>query len=198
MSRSLQWLLFLGLACGTCGAAEPFAPDCYPLDRYEHIWSKSPFVVEAPVVQQSDGLEKRFALTGIASAGGNPLIFVFDRQSLSRIVVQAGEPNSAQLELVSVSPDMDLHKSSAVVRLGAQQATISYDAAMLANINQDNSADAKNSSSTASGSSSNPVSSNQVSELKQQTAANLNSPASTTAKAPSPNRSSRRQPIRLH
>lgn len=116
------------------GEAEAFAPQSHALDRYRHIWEKSPFVAETPVAKQSAGLEQRFVLTGVASLSDKPMIFVLDRTSLTRMVVSA-ERNAQGVQLVSVESNHDPKQAAATIRLGAEQATIRYDVAALQNIN---------------------------------------------------------------
>jgi len=140
-ARSLHLLAAAMLATATAspgGEAETgelFSPSVHQADRYQHIWKKSPFVTETPVVQQSGGLAERFALTGIAMLQNQPVIFVLDRQSLSRSVITK-EPNPSGLALVSVQTNTDPKQSQATIRLGSEQALIHYDLAALQNVNQ--------------------------------------------------------------
>ncbi|MEI6337372.1 MAG: hypothetical protein WCQ57_02165 [Verrucomicrobiota bacterium] len=115
-------------------AGEAFNPAVHPAQRYQHIWEKSPFVTAAPVVQESGGLAQRFALTGVASVQNQPVIFVLDRQSLSRLVV-TGVRNQQGLELVSVENQTDPEQSRATIRLGMEQTVIRYDVAALQGVN---------------------------------------------------------------
>ncbi len=111
-----------------------FKPAAHPVERYQHIWEKSPFVTEAPVIQESGGLAQRFALTGVASLQNQPMVFVLDRQSLSRLVVTSVR-NQQGLELVSVEGQGDPKQSTAIIRLGTEQAVIRYDLAALQSVN---------------------------------------------------------------
>ena len=111
---------------------ETFNPQPLELQRYEHIWKQSPFVVETPVVQKSDGLEQRFVLTGMASMNSVPVIFLLDRQSLSRImVVSGGKDNPQDIQLVSLQTNPDPRLASATIRKGSEQGTVRYDPAAL-------------------------------------------------------------------
>jgi len=105
----------------------PFQPETYPLERYQPIWERSPFVVETKIVDESAGLAQRFALTGVAMMAGAPVAFLLDRSSLARIMVTPGR-DSQGIELLSVDQQSDVRNSSAVIKLGAEQASLRFDA----------------------------------------------------------------------
>lgn len=105
---------------------DPFTPAKHAIGRYEHIWKRSPFVVETKLIEESAGLAQRFALTGVAVVDGDPVAFLLDRGSLSRMIV--GKGNSPQgLELVSVDQQTNAKNSSAVIRLGSEQASLRFE-----------------------------------------------------------------------
>ncbi len=118
--------------CGTMLAAEepPFQPQQAQLERYEMIWKRSPFVVETKIVEESAGLAQRFALTGVAVIDGAPVAFLLDRSSLSRMILAPGR-TSGGIELVSVDQQSNARNSSAVIRLGAEQASLRFDSETL-------------------------------------------------------------------
>lgn len=115
-------------------AEEIFNPASHHVQRYQHIWEKSPFVTEAPAVQETGGLSQRFALTGVATLRDQPVIFVLDRSSLSRLVLTT-TPNPQGLALVSVDSPSDPKQSRAIIRLGTEQGVIRYDLAALQSVN---------------------------------------------------------------
>ncbi len=118
------------LVCAPSAFGDGFAPETYAIERYEHIWKKSPFIKETQIIQASDGLEKRFALTGIARIGEKQVVFLLDRQALVPMRVSTGEPKNG-VELVAVLQNSDARKSSATIRLGAEQADVRFDANVL-------------------------------------------------------------------
>jgi len=120
-----------GLRAQEAPAAVGFAPETYDISRYEHIWKQSPFYLETTVMKVSDGLEKRFALTGIAKVGGKPMAFLLDRSSQLTIAVSP-EANKEGLELLSILQNPDPRHSNATIRLGNEQAVIQFDPATLA------------------------------------------------------------------
>jgi hypothetical protein len=171
---------------------EEFAPKPFGIERYEHIWQQSPFVVETPVVQQSAGLEQRFALTGVASLNAAPVIFVLDRQSLSRIIVTQGK-NAQNIELVSVETNPDPRKASAIIKVGAEQGVIRYDPGALQTTGQTPDASGKGNAPNTAQAPTSPV------QPTPTTAQNL--VAQTSSPPPTPPASTkiiRRRPIDLH
>jgi hypothetical protein len=122
-------VLFLCLGSVVWGAEADFTPHQYEEDRYSLIWERSPFVVGQPVVASSS-VAQRFALTGMAALQDEPVVFVLDRQSLSRIMVTR-QPNPAGIALVSVERHADPLKSQATIRVGNEVLRISYDPAAL-------------------------------------------------------------------
>ncbi len=133
--------LIVGLVATWAGAQDPaepqagFSPAVHDVSRYEQIWKKSPFIQETQIIQPSDGLEKRFALTGIAKIGERAVVSLLDRTSLRPVMVTLGQP-TAGVELVSIAPESDPKLSTATIRVGSEQAVIRYDAASLANAGQ--------------------------------------------------------------
>ncbi len=124
------------LQAGEIEPGTPFAPSKYDAERYRHIWEKSPFVTEAPAaLQQSAGLAQRFILTGAASLQDQPIIFVLDRTSLTRLMVTK-EVNQQGLVLVSLKEEANPQKSQATIRLGSEEGVIRYDPAAVLSVNK--------------------------------------------------------------
>lgn len=104
--------------------ASDYSPQTRDVDRYRLIWERSPFVVAQPVA--TEGTAGRFALTGMAAWQDEPVVFVLDRKSLSRVMVTR-EPNAMGISLVSVQRDEDPLKSQAIILVGSEQIRIAYD-----------------------------------------------------------------------
>jgi hypothetical protein len=113
------------------GQEEIYSPETFGIERYEHIWEQSPFIVETQVVTQSDGLGAQYSLTGLASLAGTPIAFIYDRNTLGRFSVAQGTMSEAGMELVSIEIDPDPRQSKATIRVGSEQASIGYDPAAL-------------------------------------------------------------------
>lgn len=112
--------------------AGTFAPKTYGVDHYEHIWKRSPFIVETVAVVQSAGLATKYGLVGIASLNNLPVVFLWDKTESdpikSRFMVSKAKADIIRnIELISTSMDKDPRKSSAVIKQGAEQASLPFD-----------------------------------------------------------------------
>lgn len=118
---------------------ETFAPPTYDIQRYEHIWKRSPFIVESVAVADSPGLAAKYSLMGVATVGNKSVAFLLDKNSAdpnqSRITLTQDHPSQEQLskglQLVSVNLSNNPSVNSAVIRQGSDQATLTIDASVL-------------------------------------------------------------------
>lgn len=115
--------------------AETFDPKPLDIARYEPVWKRSPFIVETVAVPVSQGLASRFGLVGLVTIGGKPTALLLDRTptnpNRTRFLVSRGTPSDDGVELLSTSSTEDLRKASIVIRLGGQQATLTFDPQVL-------------------------------------------------------------------
>lgn len=128
MRLSLSAIAFLALL-GVARAQEPvdFVPETHELAYYRAIWEKSPFVARtADAAQQGPALAQRFALTGLATLGDRQLIFLLDRNTLTRVVVGNGK-DQLGIQVVSIQNADRLKESAVTIRLGNEEATLKYD-----------------------------------------------------------------------
>lgn len=113
-------------------AAEPeddLVPPPFPLARYEALWKRSPFQLEsvAPPVE-SAGLAQRYALTGLAEVGGEPIAFLMERSTQQRMMIKKGASEGG-LTLVQVDVATDKYaNSTATIRQGAEVGVVKFDA----------------------------------------------------------------------
>ena len=113
-------------------AAEPeddLVPPPFPLARYEVLWKRSPFQLEsvAPPVE-SAGLAQRYALTGLAEVGGEPIAFIMERSTQQRMMIKKGASEGG-LTLVQVDVATDKYaNSTATIRQGAEVGVVKFDA----------------------------------------------------------------------
>ncbi|MBN8709784.1 MAG: hypothetical protein J0I10_10410 [Verrucomicrobia bacterium] len=128
MRLSLSAIALVALL-GVARAQEPvdFVPDTHELTYYRAIWEKSPFVARtADAAQQGPALAQRFALTGLATLGDRQLVFLLDRNTLTRVVVGNGKDQSG-VQIVSIQNPDRLKESAVTIRLGNEEATLKYD-----------------------------------------------------------------------
>jgi hypothetical protein len=118
---------------------DTFAPPTYDIQRYEHIWKRSPFIVESVAVADSPGLASKYSLMGVATVGNKSVAFLLDKNSAdpnqSRITLTQDHPSQEQLskglQLVSVNLSDNPAVTSAIIRQGSDQATLTIDASVL-------------------------------------------------------------------
>ncbi len=102
-------------------------PPPFPLSRYAPLWERSPFQLEsiAPPTE-SVGLAQKFALTGIAQINGEPIVFLFERATQLRHMLDK-KTNTAGLSLVQVDMQPKYADSTAVVRQGSEVGVVKFD-----------------------------------------------------------------------
>ena len=109
--------------------SDDLVPPPFPVDRYEALWKRSPFQLEsvAPPVE-SAGLAQRYALTGLAEIGGEPIAFLMERATQQRMMVKK-EGGESGLSLVQVDVVTEKSEnSSATIRQGAEVGVLKFDA----------------------------------------------------------------------
>lgn len=107
-----------------------YSPNKFAVDRYEHIWQRSPFVIETKIIAESAGLSERFALTGIAVINGSPMVSLLDRSTNARMMVAPNLPSQG-VEVLTVDQQANPRDSSVTIKLGAEQASLRFEVAAL-------------------------------------------------------------------
>ncbi len=106
---------------------EGLVPPSFPLSRYSGLWENSPFQLESiapPTV--SEGLAQRYALTGIASIDGTPLVFLMERATQQRIMLKK-DAEQGGISLVQVDEQKKYDESTATIRRGGEVGVIKFD-----------------------------------------------------------------------
>lgn len=108
-------------------AGDPLVPPAFPVSRYQPLWERSPFQLEsiAPPTE-SVGIAQKFALTGIAQINGDPIVFLLERATQTRHMLDK-KTNTAGLSLVQVDMQQKLSESTATVRQGGEQGVVKFD-----------------------------------------------------------------------
>lgn len=105
-------------------------PPPFPVSRYQELWERSPFQLEsaAPPPAESAALAQRYALTGIAEIGGEPIAFLMERATQQRMMVKQQEGEGG-LSLVQVDVIQTKYDDSTVtVRQGSEVGVVKFDA----------------------------------------------------------------------
>jgi len=112
--------------------AEPtdaVVPEPFPLERYAKLWEKSPFHLESVAPpQESAGLSQQYALTGIAHVSGEPIVFLLERATQLRHMIDRNA-NTSGLSLVQVDVQSKYADSTATIRRGGEVGVIKFDLA---------------------------------------------------------------------
>lgn len=111
------------------GAQDPDLPaPAFPVSRYEPVWERSPFQVESTAPPpESAALSQSYALTGIAQINGDPIIFILDRATQMRHMIDK-KKGFNDLSLVQVEVQKEYAKSTATIRKGGEVGVIQFDA----------------------------------------------------------------------
>ncbi len=140
--RLLYALLAVGISqAGVAQDAgtEAFSPERHDVSRYEQIWKRSPFIVETVQEQFSPGFAAKYRLVGLVDAGKDSVAFLADTGAddpmKGRIILSQSRPDRTRnLELVSVTTDRDMRKSSVMIRQGSEQASLPFDQGALTTV----------------------------------------------------------------
>jgi len=111
-------------------AGDDILPPPFPVSRYQELWERSPFQLEsaAPPPAESAALAQRYALTGIAEIGGEPIAFLMERATQQRMMVKQQEGEGG-LSLVQVDVIQRKYEDSTVtVRQGSEVGVVKFDA----------------------------------------------------------------------
>ncbi len=138
IARFSVFVLIFAALLAAARAQEPvdFVPETHEITFYRAIWEKSPFVARtAETAPQGPALAQRFALTGLATLGDRQLIFLLDRNTLTRVVIGNGKDQSG-VQIVSVQNPDRLKEAAVTIRLGNEEATLKYDPGVAAVANQ--------------------------------------------------------------
>ncbi len=107
---------------------EEIVPPPFPLSRYTSLWEHSPFQLESIALpSESAGLAQKYALTGIAQVNGEPIVFLLDRATQVRHMLDK-KTNSDGLSLVQVNMEKKSDDSTAVVRQAGELGVVKFDA----------------------------------------------------------------------
>lgn len=112
-------------------AVEPETDDvvapAFPVSRYALLWERSPFQLEsiAPP-EESAGLAQQYALTGIAEINNEPIVFLLERSTQLRHMLDK-KTNTSGLSLVQIDMKAKYGDSTAVIRKGAEVGVVKFE-----------------------------------------------------------------------
>lgn len=120
---------FIALTAPTvvvANANESFNPQDHTVERYEHIWTSSPFVAATESVAESQPLANRFALKGVAQIDGRDVVFLFDRTAIKEFSLTK-DSTINEVQLVSVENGGTLETLKVRIKSGGEVGDLTYD-----------------------------------------------------------------------
>ena len=91
------------------------------ISRFQFLLDRSPFSL--PTAEESSPIADRYALTGMVSINGEPMVFVLDKTTQERHMLTK-TPNKLDMGLVDYLPDPDPRRMHATIKISGQTATL--------------------------------------------------------------------------
>ena len=93
------------------------------LSNFQSLLHHSPFSL--PTAEETSPLSERYAITGIATIGGEEQIFIFDRTDQSREML-THTPNLKGMSLIALDRTGNLPPQKATIRIGDETGIIAF------------------------------------------------------------------------
>lgn len=130
--KSIAAIVFLILSAAARLAAEPQDFDASPwleprsLENFKSLLDRSPFSL--PTAEETLSAEERFFLTGAATINDAPVVFVFDKNTQNRLMLEKLEGPEAQGRdrLIELSGDSDPKNLSAKIHIEGKVTEIRF------------------------------------------------------------------------
>jgi len=133
----MKRVLFFALITGACFAqdTDPFPPVAYPPERYDSMRQRSPFVLptfEDHVAVHTEWTND-YRIVSVLQLGDESIVLANRISTGERIRIRAKD-NHLSMRLVSIQLSPDPHNVSAVIEMGGQEGTITYDDSVLSKV----------------------------------------------------------------
>ncbi len=129
-------ILFL-LAAGATFAqeAEPFPPVAFPPERYDAMRQRSPFVLPTfeDHVEVHSEWTSDYRIVSVLQMGDESVVLATKISTGERIPIRAKD-NHLGMRLVSIQLSPNPRNVSAVIEMGGQEGTITYDDSVLSQV----------------------------------------------------------------
>ena len=132
MMTTIRAILILLLASGVSFASETGDLEATPwlkprsMENFQALLSRSPFSL--PTAEETTAAPDRFALTGVATINDRPVVFVFDKNTQNRLMLEKfdGSENPSKDRLVELFPSDDPKNLRASVQIEGQRTEIRF------------------------------------------------------------------------
>ena len=135
-TKRLVGLAIIGFAgVGTLSADiddASFPPVAYPVERYEAMMKRSPFVLPSfsEEVAVTDNWTEDYRIVSVLKLGNDSVVIVKKISTDERIPVREKE-NAQGIRLLELEMSPDPHNVSARIEMGGEEGTIQYDESIL-------------------------------------------------------------------
>jgi hypothetical protein len=132
MMTTIRAILLLLLASGVSFTSETGDWDASPwlkprsMENFQALLSRSPFSL--PTAEETTAAPDRFSLTGVATINERPVVFVFDKNTQNRLMLEKLEDseNPSKDRLVELAPSDDPKNLRATVLIEGQRSEIRF------------------------------------------------------------------------
>lgn len=119
----LFFFLISSMSSLLCGADDAPWLGARSMEKFRVLLNRSPFSL--PTAEESAPAADRFFLTGAATINNEPVVFVLDKNSQTRHMLEV-RPDSANNQLLDFTADADPKNMSARIRIEGLETTIRY------------------------------------------------------------------------
>lgn len=132
MMTTIRAILLLLLASGVSFASEPEDLEATPwlkprsMRNFQALLSRSPFSL--PTAEETTAAPDRFSLTGAATINERPVVFVFDKNTQNRLMLEKidASENASKDRLLELFPSDDPKNLRATVLIEGQRTEIRF------------------------------------------------------------------------
>jgi hypothetical protein len=132
MMTTIRAILLLLLVSGVSFASETGDLEATPwlkprsMENFQALLSRSPFSL--PTAEETTAAPDRFSLTGVATINERPVVFVFDKNTQNRLMLEKLEDseNPSKDRLVELAPSDDPKNLRATVLIEGQRSEIRF------------------------------------------------------------------------
>jgi hypothetical protein len=132
MMKTIRAILILALSSGLSVASEGVDLDAAPwlkprsMENFKSLLQRSPFSL--PTAEENTAAPDRFSLTGVATIDEKPVVFVFDKNTQNRLMLQKmeGTENQSRDHLVELFANSDPKNVRASVQIEGQRSEIHF------------------------------------------------------------------------
>jgi hypothetical protein len=109
--------------------AELVWPESPSVERYQPIWTRSPFTVSSATPEEV--ASGKWVLVGLALSPDDPMVFILNRETQERRIITSSSTDK-DFSIDSIDQQSDYLKSSVRLKTPTELITVRFDAALIA------------------------------------------------------------------